>query len=175
MKKATIIAPLVCAVGLFVAGCQDKAAAPGGASSGKPMDVAKAAANTLETSGPLLTYATVDYNPREHPNFIAPCFFVLKGLRQAAISGDKFLIDYKITYKSGGREVTKEVTTRLSQSLDHVHDTNPDSTRFIALADHIDVSDHLPDVGTEFTGSATLVKDTGETRVVQATVTLPAR
>lgn len=181
MKKIQILVPLVCAFGLLVSGCKkDEAPAPGGAAPAKSFDLGAAAANTLETTGKKLKFATVMYDART-PNLITPCYFVPKQVRDQALKKDNWVVDYSITYTSGGRQVTKTATFRVGQSENHVHD-DPEheedgvpegKKRLISLADHIDVGLLVPDQGSTFTGTANLLKDADGTRAVVETASLP--
>ena len=115
------------------------------------------------TASASIVFDAVQYDSAV-PGAIIPCFSVLRGLRTAALAGDKFLVTYSITYLSGGVAVTATVTTRLSGAEEHPHDSRLDLAQYIELSDQIDVSGQLPDDGTTFVGTATLSIELGGLR-----------
>jgi hypothetical protein len=115
------------------------------------------------TESASIAFDAVQYD-RSVPGAIIPCVSVLRGLRTAALAGDKFLITYSISYLSGGVLVTQTVTTRLSGAEEHPHDSRLDLAKYIELSDQIDVSGQLPDDGTTFIGVATLSIELGGSR-----------
>jgi hypothetical protein len=130
---------------------------PSGDGKGQPVEGETAGQSANKVGKILVTDFDID---RTNPNLMEPCVFVAKNVWEKAEEKDKFQVEFKLTYNSGGKPVTRIQTIHLKNAVIHEHPGNPkpDKDKYVPLKATVDIGGQPLDLGSSVTVSATLYR-----------------